>query len=166
MTGKTIQDLYIVLVEPSPVQARVITNALTEIGLNQFDVVHDGASALQKIAKTQPDLVISAMYFPDMTASDLVQTLRLDADLQHIAFMLITSETGFDQLDPVRQAGVTAVLPKPFDISQLKRALLNTLNMMNPEPADLNDLSVEDMKVLIVDDSSMARKHIRRVLRS
>lgn len=166
MSGKTIQELYILLVEPSAVQAKVIVKALQDAGIHQFDVVHDGQSALQLLAQFHPDLVVSAMYLPDMTASDLVHTMRADAEMQRIAFMLITSETGFEHLDPIRQAGVTAMLPKPFAFSQLKRALLNTVDMLNPDQLDLKDLHAEDMKVLVVDDSGMARKHIKRVLGS
>lgn len=166
MQGKTIRELYLLLVEPSPVQSKVIIKALQEAGIYQIDVVHDGQSALQLLAQIHPDLVVSAMYLPDMTASDLVHSMREHAEMQRIAFMLITSETGFEYLDPIRQAGVTALLPKPFEFSQLKRALLNTVDILSPEQLDLNELPAEDMKVLVVDDSSMARKHIKRVLNS
>lgn len=166
MTGKTLQELFILLVEPSTVQSKVIVNSLKGAGINHFDVVRDGNSALQLLTQFHPDLVISSMYLPDMTASDLVQAMRKDPDMHHIAFMLITSETGFEHIDPVRQSGITALLPKPFELAQLKRALLNTLDMLNPSLIELNDLHAEDMKVLVVDDSSTARKHIKRVLGS
>ena len=45
MVGKTLENLYIVLVEPSSVQAKVIANALTDVGLQRLDVVHDGTAA-------------------------------------------------------------------------------------------------------------------------
>jgi two-component system chemotaxis response regulator CheY len=166
MAGKTIQELYILLVEPSTVQSRVIVNALRDAGINHFDVARDGNAALQMMVQFHPDLVVSSMYLPDMTASDLVQSMRKDPDMHDIAFMLITSETGFEYIDPVRQAGITALLPKPFEFLQLKRALLNTIDMLNPDQIDLQELNAEDMKVLVVDDSSTARKHIRRVLGS
>ena len=60
------------LVEPSAVQSRVIVNAFRNAGIHHFEVVHDGNSALQLLAQFHPDLVVSAMYLPDMTASDLV----------------------------------------------------------------------------------------------
>ena len=166
MTEKTIAELYILLVEPSPVQAKMITQSFADLGIQHFDVVHEGAVALQLMAQSQPDLVVSAMYLPDMTATELVSTMRQDANLQHLVFMLITSETGFERLDPVRQAGISALLPKPFTSSQLKRALLNTLDQLQANQPDLSDLHLEDMKVLVVDDSAMARKHIRRLLNS
>lgn len=166
MANKTLHELYILLVEPSAVQAKVIVKSLKDAGIVQFDVVHSGSAALELMLQFHPDLVVSSMYLPDMTASDLVHVMRNDSEMHHIAFMLITSETGFEHLDPIRQAGVTAMLPKPFEFLQLKRALLNTMDMLNPDQIDLHDLHAEDMKVLVVDDSAMARKHIRRVLNS
>ena len=164
MQTKSLADLYVLMVEPSKSQAKYIHRELKEAGISHFDIALDGASALEKMAQHQPDLVISAMYLPDMTASELVIKMRNDELLKDIAFMLISSETGFEYIDPVRQAGVTAILPKPFESSQLKRGLYNTLDILNPESIVLGDFNIEDLKVLIVDDSRMARNHIKRVL--
>ena len=40
-----------------------------------------------------------------------------EPQLEAVPFMLVSSETSFASLDPVRQAGVVAILPKPFDPS-------------------------------------------------
>ncbi|MDH5472350.1 MAG: response regulator [Gammaproteobacteria bacterium] len=164
MTPKSLEELYILLVEPSQPQSKFILNQLINAGISRYDSVKDGKTALEAMHIYHPDLVISAMYLPDMTGSDLVQSMRADEDLHELAFMLISSETGFDMIDPVRQAGVTAILPKPFELAQLKRALFNTLDMINPKTIELDDFHAEDLKVLVVDDSLTARKHIKRVL--
>lgn len=164
MFKKSLSDLNVLLVEPSKAQARFIAKELQDAGITQFDVVNDGNAAFTSILTNPPDLVISAMHLPDMTGSDLVHQMRDDENLREIAFMLISSETGFDYIDPVRQAGVTAILPKPFESSQLKRGLYNTLDIINPNSIELDDYNAEDLRVLIVDDSKMARNHIKRVL--
>lgn len=161
---KSLGDLYVLMVEPSKAQAKYIHRELKEAGIIHFDIAIDGASAFQKMRINHPDLVISTMYLPDMTGSDLVHQMREDEELESVAFMLISSETGFEYIDPIRQAGVTAILPKPFESSQLKRGLYNTLDILNPESIVLGDFNIEDLKVLVVDDSTMARNHIKRVL--
>jgi two-component system chemotaxis response regulator CheY len=83
-----------------------------------------------------------------------------------MGFILISSETRFRYLDPIRQAGVIAILPKPFDAGELKVAMANTLNFIDPAAMSLESFTPEDLNVLVVDDSSLARKHIKRVLRS
>jgi len=59
---------------------------------------------------------------------------------------------------------VVAILPKPFQASDLRKALNTTLDFLLPEENQLNVEAVEEMKVLVVDDSLTARHHIRRVL--
>jgi len=164
MQEKSLADLYVLMVEPSKAQAKIIHRELKAAGIVHLDIALDGKSALQILHRSKPDLVVSAMYMPDMTGSDLVHEIRADASLKEVAFMLISSETGFEQIDPIRQAGVTAILPKPFESSQLKRGLYNTLDILNPDTLILDDFNAEDLKVLIVDDSKMARNHIKRVL--
>lgn len=164
MQEKSLSDLYVLMVEPSKAQAKFIHRELKAAGITRFDIAIDGKSALDAMSQFIPDLVISSMYMPDMTGSDLVHKIRADENLKDVAFMLISSETGFDQIDPIRQAGVTAILPKPFESSQLKRGLYNTLDILSPDAVHLDDFNAEDLKVLIVDDSRMARNHIKRVL--
>ncbi|MDH5359658.1 MAG: response regulator, partial [Gammaproteobacteria bacterium] len=72
----------------------------------------------------------------------------------------------FQALDPIRQAGAVAILPKPFAEEQLRAALYSTLDLIDPKELELEDFSADELKVLIVDDSRMARRHIRRVLES
>lgn len=164
MSGKSLADLFVLLVEPSIAQSKFIINELKRAGINHYETADSCQSALSLMHQLHPGLVISAMHLPDMTGCHLVQKMRDDEDLQDIAFMLISSETGFEYLEPVKQAGVTAILPKPFESSQLKRALFNTLDIISPDHLQFEDIHVEDLKVLIVDDSRMARNHIRRVI--
>ena len=164
MSDKSIEDIFILLIEPSHTQAKIILKELKNGGIKHFNAAIDGQSALQTMRTFLPDLVISSMHLPDMNAIDLVQSIRDDEELKDVAFMLVSSETSFEYLDPIKQAGVSAILPKPFKSDQMKRALINTLDMLSPDTLQVEDFNPEDLKVLIVDDSNMARKHIKRVL--
>lgn len=105
------------------------------------------------------------MYLTDMTGTELVETMRKTEPLEDMPFMLISSETSFQVLDPIRQAGVVAILPKPFDANDLRRALTTSLDFINvDENQEIDDIEMDELHILLVDDSSMARKHIRRVL--
>jgi len=167
MTGKhqvDISDLSILLVEPSKTQAKVIQKHLLDEGVSVVEVSSTGEEALESLLNYQPDLIISSMYLPDMTATNLVEQVKSSAKLKDIPFMLISSETRFSALDPIRQAGVVAILPKPFGKDDLNRALRNTVDFIDPEELTLEHYEIEAVRVLVVDDSSMARKHIVRVL--
>ena len=159
-----ISELSIVLVEPSPVQRKLIRAELEKLGIHYIGENSTGEEALQELRIAQPDLVISSMYLPDMTGAELVINMRRDALLEDTPFMLISSETSFSMLEPIKQAGVIAILPKPFNPEDLKSALCATLDFIHPDEHALADIALDDLKTLVVDDSLMARKHITRVL--
>jgi len=161
-----ISDLSILLVEPSKTQSKVITNHLTSEGIANIEIASSGEDVISALKKYKPDLIISSLYLPDMTATELFVKLKLSEDLKNIPVMLISSETRFDALDPIRQAGVIAILPKPFNHVDLKRALRTTIDYIDPEEISLDNYDIENIRVLVVDDSLMARNHISRVLGS
>ncbi|MBI5460665.1 MAG: response regulator [Gammaproteobacteria bacterium] len=166
MADINIPDLAITVVEPSAVQAQIIAGHLRDAGAQNVQTFHNGAAVLAYLERYKSDLVISAMYLPDMTGAELVQRMRATRRLEDLPFMLISSETSFAMLDPIRQAGVVAILPKPFAPQDLRRALAATLEFVNPDAAALADIVLDDLQVLVVDDSSTARKHISRVLKN
>jgi two-component system chemotaxis response regulator CheY len=164
MNNSALSQLSILLVEPSATQLKIILQQFELAGIQSIDGATSGEEALDFINKYPPDLVVSAMYLPDMTATDLLTTIRNEPDTQTTNFMLISSETHFNALNPIRQAGVVAILPKPFAFEDLTRALHATLDYITPEEIEISGYEVDEIQVLLVDDSSMARKHITRVL--
>ncbi|RMG30876.1 MAG: response regulator [Gammaproteobacteria bacterium] len=159
------EELSICIVEPSGVQGNIIRQRLAAEGVENVQLFQAGEAALAGIRRYPPDLVISAMYLPDMTGTDLVRRLREDDDpaVRDLPFMLVSSETRLAMLEPIRQAGAVAILPKPFAPEDLRRALIATMELLHPEEGAL-DVPIEDLRVLIVDDSSMSRRYIRRVI--
>lgn len=159
---QSMADISVVLVEPSSLQARLIQERLHEQGIHNIHLVESGAEALALLENNLINLVISSMYLKDMTGAELVGKMRQNDDFLEIAFMLISSETRPHILDPVRQSGASAILPKPFDGVQLQTALRATMEFLAPDK--VNQPVFEEIKVLIVDDSRSARNFIRHVL--
>jgi two-component system chemotaxis response regulator CheY len=161
-----ITDIVVLLVEPSSTQQKIISRQFSEIGISNLLFEKDGSSALQSMKRDKPDVVISALYLPDMTGTDLVYRMKENPETQDTGFILISSETRFRYLDPVRQAGAIAILPKPFSSEDLRIAMNNTLDFIDPDSLHLGQSNVEDLTVLVVDDSQFARNHIMRTLKS
>ena len=157
-------SLVVFLVEPSAMQAKHITAQLNALGIEHVRTFGSGNGALVAMRATPPDLVISALYLPDTSGTDLVGTMRGERGLDQVAFILISSETRPQALEPVRQAGVCGILPKPFSESQLKTALATTLDFLRQDDGLTAELDGENLRVLLVDDSPSARKFMRRVL--
>ncbi len=164
MTGLSIRQLDVLLVEPSATQHRILSGYLETLGTGEVRWAEDGASAMQHMQQSVPDLVISTMHLPDMTGTELVQEMRGDEKLIDVAFMLVSSETGIRYLEPLRQAGVVAMLPKPCSPEQLRASLYAALEFLEPEPLELEHIAPEDMNVLVVDDSFTSRRIVRQML--
>ncbi len=160
----SISQLDVLLVEPSGTQQRIICDYLNELGAPEPSQVHTANEALAAMRDKTPDLVISAMHLPDMTGTELIQQMRHDEATLDLAFMLISSETSIRYLEPLRQAGVISILPKPFSREQLQTSLLATLDFLEPDPLELKQFSPDEMHVLIVDDSYTSRRIVRQML--
>jgi two-component system chemotaxis response regulator CheY len=104
------------------------------------------------------------MYLPDGSANDLIDKIRKNEETESQHFMLISSERNREQLEHLRQSGVLAILPKPFTKKDLKRAIHATLDLIVEEEIDLEMFDPRTLRVLVTDDSRMARKHISKTL--
>ena len=114
-TASRFENTRLLLVEPSALQAKIIQRECEEIGLTRVRTVGSSAEALEAMRVERPDVVLSALYLPDLPGTELVAAMRTDPRLEDVAFILISSETRPQALDPVRQAGLCGILPKPFD---------------------------------------------------
>ena len=164
MPNLVIANLHILLIEPSPTQQKIIVHHLQEAGVGSVHAVGSGKEVEAYLQHDRPDLLISCMYLPDCTATDLLLTLRQSEDWAAIPFMLVSSETRFRALDPIKQAGVVAILPKPFAVDDIVRALKASLHYLEHEELELEHFDPHELRVLVVDDSLTARNHIRRML--
>ena len=164
MIQKEFTDLKVVLVEPSHTQQLIIKQNLSEFGISDISTQVTGTSILDQLYSNPPDLIISAMYLPDMTGVELVHAIRQSSSAFDMAFLLISSETQIRYLEPIRQAGAIGILPKPFNLEELDIALSATLDYLNPNKVSLDHFDIEDLKVLIVDDSKLSQRFIIRIL--
>lgn len=166
MADIDISELNILLIEPSSMQRKVIRHQLEEAQVYAVDTAQNSAEALDSIHRIRPDLIISALHYPDGSADQLLKTIRANPDYAEIPFMLISSETRRKELEIFKQSGVVAILPKPFSLANLKMALRSTLDFLCTEELDLELYDIARIEVLVVDDSGFARRHIMRVLKN
>ncbi len=159
-----LAEIHVVLVEPSSMQAHLVCRMLNNQGVGSTEVCQSGAAALEALRRVDRGwVVVSSLYLPDQAGTDLVAGMRADPYLEAVPFILISSETRPQLLEPVRQAGACSILTKPFDEQQLSRALFAAADYLNP-PADLDPAELERLRVLLVDDSNASRRHLRRLL--
>lgn len=160
----SFSGLRIHLVEPSAMQAQLVANMLEQLGVHQVHCFSNAHDALSEMSASVPDVVISSLYLPDMLGTGLVCAMRTNPALEWIPFILISSETRPQVLEPVRQSGACCIIAKPFTQVQMQSALISVLEQITPlEEVELDE-DVESLRVLLVDDSLMSRRYIRHLL--
>lgn len=122
-----ISELTLAIVEPSAVQGKLIEAELKKLAIVNILYQSCGKHALEQMQYDTPDLVVSAMYLPDMTGAELVESMRDDARLEAVPFMLISSEGDQSRLSAVQQAGVSGICDKPFDTISVKQIIRQLL---------------------------------------
>jgi two-component system chemotaxis response regulator CheY len=160
----SLEQLIVLLVEPSKAQHKIIESHLRNIGVNTVLWATTGTQALTLLASESPELLVCSMHLEDMTGTDLILKVRTGNVKRDIPCILVSSETDYRYLEPIRQAGIIATLPKPFEQYQLEKAIYATLDYCDPEKLALNNIPREEFKVLLIDDSDMSRRHIRHLL--
>ena len=158
-----LAGVSVLLVEQSRLQTRMISAQMTELGVQKVRTAASGEEAWEAMLAQPPDVVVSSMHLPDMTGADLVRRIRSHPAVKDSAFVLISSETDYGYLEPVRQSGTAAILPKPFDLASLRQALMAAADL-SPNAVRAHNLRLTGLRVLIADDSRSARSHARRVL--
>lgn len=164
MANMTPSELSILLIEPSDTQRKIIVGELEKAGITQITTANNVEESIAIIDRHPPDLITSAMYFDDGTALDVLKHVKTNDQHADIAFMLVSSERKKESLEEFKQSGVVALLPKPFTPEHLNAAINTTIDLLSPDEMELDYFDVNDIRVLLVDDSTLARNHIKRVL--
>ncbi len=166
MESITTADLSVLLIEPSSLQSGLIKQKLMDEGIIHIDTASNMQSALEKINKYPPDLIFSNLHYEDGTAVTLLANIRTQDRFLELPFVLISSENRRQHLEIFKQSGVIAILSKPFSQGDLHKAIRATLSFINHSELSLENYDIETLKVIVVDDSRLARKAISRVLRN
>ena len=101
--------------------------------IGDFDVqfAEDGIKALKHLS---PNLVLVDLVLPSASGIDVLEAIRKDPDIKrpdHVVLMTAHTNTLKDEL--MRDIGIDKILPKPFNIDQLKTTLFDWFRTTNNE---------------------------------
>jgi CheY-like chemotaxis protein len=155
--------MTVLLVEPSRSQAVIIRGYLQKLGVHDIPTATSGQVALEIARGATPRVVLCAMHLEDMTGTQLAQKMRAEWPLSSVGFVLVTSQADVQEANLVSQAGDTVWLHKPFGPDQLSQALAAATGDPTRHAAPTG-AAPGRLRVLLVDDSAVARGHFRSVL--
>ncbi|NQZ30178.1 MAG: response regulator [Oceanospirillaceae bacterium] len=119
-----VNTLRVALVDDSKLARRAISKVLQNLGLNNVTEFEDGCYAIDYLKSNEIDLLVTDYNMPQVNGVELTQHLRSSAKHAHVPVLMITSEAKDSHLEKVRDAGVDAILDKPFDTTKIKSILI------------------------------------------
>ena len=121
-----LTGLRVLIADDSRSARRHARRVLENLGVQNLVEAVNGREAIQFLAESQFDLIVTDWHMPECDGLELTRHIRHDPRHQHVPVLMITSETDQTRLDDARRTGVSAICPKVFD-PQTVAGILNSL---------------------------------------
>ena len=115
--------LKFLVVDDFSTMRRIVRNLLKELGFTNVEEAEDGAAALSKLRQGGFEVVVSDWNMPNMDGLSLLQTMRADAALKSLPFLMITADAKKENIAAAVQAGASSCIAKPFTAATLQDKL-------------------------------------------
>jgi CheY-like chemotaxis protein/nitrogen-specific signal transduction histidine kinase len=112
----------ILLVDDTPAATHVLGKLLEKMG-QRVQTANDGLTALERVRREQPDLVISDIAMPDMDGYELARRLRQEPGLECLPLVALTGYGQDSDKQQAREAGFSHHLVKPVSLEALQYLL-------------------------------------------
>jgi CheY-like chemotaxis protein len=87
----------------------------------------NGEEALERLAATRPDIVVTDLSLPRVDGFELCQRLKADPATSHVPVLVLTGSSRGEDVDRAHAAGCARVLVKPFAPDHLAREISDVL---------------------------------------
>lgn len=117
----------ILIVDDEPINIKVITKYLHELGYTRCQGLSDARQAVAMISREAPDLVILDVMMPFVTGIEILAKLRAKPETAHLPVLVLTAAVDRTTRLSVLESGATDFLNKPIDPSELSPRVRNAL---------------------------------------
>jgi two-component system chemotaxis response regulator CheY len=120
----------ILVVDDSETMRTVIkrTIGMTGIGVGELLEAGNGKEALEVLADSWIDIVLSDINMPEMGGIELLKAMKGDDVLRNIPVIFISTESSHGRMDEAKELGVAAYVKKPFMPETIKATMLEVLS--------------------------------------
>lgn len=94
---------------------------------HEVQQAHDGTEGLAAIRSAHPELVVLDWMMPGMDGIEVAEAVRADASISATPLVMLTAKSAAGDLDRALQAGVNAVLTKPYVPAELAARIASIL---------------------------------------
>ena len=113
----------------------------------------NGKEGLETASKEKPDLIVLDITMPVMTGPEMLEELKKDPDLKEIPVIMLTAESGKENVVQILKMGVKDYMVKPFKGEQLIERVTKVIALEAKQAGDEDTAkkyfsSMEDIQIL------------------
>ena len=161
LTFPQTEGIKVMLVEPSKLQGMMIGNQLKSLGVVDVKLVLSGADAFEQFNKGGFKTIVCSQNLPDCSGIELAQKIKASPLGKDVSFILITSNIDHE-IESLAATVDFKILRKPFTPEQLQ----STFTSSSASVAKTVSAQPLSKTVLLVDDSSFARRRMLGILKT
>jgi two-component system chemotaxis response regulator CheY len=131
---RVVQHSTILLADGNQFMRRLTRSMLNSLGVRSVVEVSDGASALQAIWTSRPDVLLTEWRLPVVDAAHVIRSIRAAADVRWRDLPVIVLTTQSDRASVLQavRAGANEFLDKPTSAQALKDRLACVISKPRP----------------------------------
>ena len=111
------------VVDDSSTMRRIIINTLQKLGYQHVLEASNGLEALDKLAGSPADLIITDWNMPGMSGIEFVRNVRSHTAHATLPVLMVTTNAAKDDIVEALRAGVNSYIVKPFTSDTIKEKL-------------------------------------------
>jgi PAS domain S-box-containing protein len=128
----SVTTLRVLHIEDNLANLELVEQVLTRSGVVELLAAMSGSLGIELARQHVPHLILLDLHLPDISGTDLLDTLRADPRTADIPVVVVTADATPSQIQRLRDLGVAAYLTKPIDI----RELLSVVDTMSSRPRE------------------------------
>lgn len=124
----TALDFQLLIVEDNDELRSFLLNHLK--AFYRVSAAANGKEALEAIAESMPDMIITDIAMPYMDGYTMVKSLKADPDTAHIPVIMLTAKGEEQDSIAGYQSGIINYVTKPFNLQVLDLQIFNTISAL------------------------------------
>ncbi|MCB1333363.1 MAG: response regulator [Roseivivax sp.] len=120
---KSMRSLKIYVIDDMATSRGLITQALDEIGLTNYETAADPKAAYEAIVKSPVHLVLSDFNMPGLSGLQLLEYLRRTPATKNVGFILITGKPSPQIVADAQRLKLNNMIKKPFTAAAMRQCI-------------------------------------------
>lgn len=129
----SIESKSVLIVDDMRMTRMKLRKICTDLGIKNISEAIDGMQALEFMAASKPDLLLSDWNMPNLSGIELIQKIRTNPAMSDLPIIFITAEAEKNSIIRSLQYGVADYILKPFNDDNVKAKICSALNVAIPQ---------------------------------